>query len=162
MTNSRKKFRDQEDQRKAVRNIQEILWIIESSRNISTTAFKDIMERLDDSLDEKRRLGNEKLYLVGVLPTFLNDFDIFPKNEDVARFSEDILKVFINRYDKRSRYEIIGSIILSVNSLSEMESRDLIDSITSIINSSNRRLKVIDSIKNNKSWGEIIWEISHE
>ena len=50
--------------------------------------------------------------LVGCLPNLFLDLDLFKTNADIAEFADAVLKIKISRFEKKSRFEIIGIVVL--------------------------------------------------
>jgi hypothetical protein len=147
----------------AINLVEELSWLLDSKKNID---LKEIPSLLRNLLDGNSSLsGNDKFsspnpnknYLIGVLPNLFQDNDLFKTNIDLADFAETILKIPVNRAEKRSRYELIGLIVCEVTNLNESDLPNLVDALSKIAGS-NEKLKQIKEAKKkaNFSWNEAI------
>lgn len=110
--------------------LQEMLWAIQSR---PTSDIKAGLKYLEDSLSTESTSRNSKktkdrehlLSLVGSMPLILADLELFPSNEHIAKFSSEALGIQISRWEKRSRYEMIGMLVMETINLSESRIRDL-------------------------------------
>jgi hypothetical protein len=66
------------------------------------------------SLLKEGSKDKDKQQLVGMLPYVLLDKKYFPTNDLLALFAKNNLKITIRHYEKRSRNEILGTIIAEV------------------------------------------------
>lgn len=64
---------------------------------------------------------DKKTELIGILPSVLADKDKFPNNKDIAKLAEKSLNYSIPFWGKRSRNEIIGSIVAKIVEEDEYE-----------------------------------------
>ncbi len=149
--------------------LEEMSWILDNS-NIK---FKDIPNILKESLynsDTSSSLSNKyksknpnKDQLIGILPNFLQDTELFRTNSDLVEFGESILKINITRAYKRPRYELIGLLICEIRNLNDFELTKLVDALLEISNDEFNLMK----IKNRKnhdsdfSWNDAIYKINN-
>ncbi|WP_224329012.1 MULTISPECIES: hypothetical protein [Stenotrophomonas] len=106
---------------KALDLLQELIWSIGSrdSRELMTgvshlrgLAKSEKMEqRKAEAKSTSKDRRKDLKALVGSLSLVLADTELFPSNEDIAKFAEEALHISINRWDKRSRYEMIGMLV---------------------------------------------------
>lgn len=73
------------------------------------------------SSNPKKKEGNKKIEVIGLLPSILIDKEKFPKNEDIAKLAEKSLNLEIPFWGKRSRNEIIGTLIAMIATKKEDE-----------------------------------------
>lgn len=103
--------------------------------------------------------NKSKTSLVGVMPKLLQDETIFPKNEDLSKFALEIFGIVVTRYEKRSRYELIGFIVTGVLKLDEREVERLVDSIMRLIDNEATKKQLISKRETKGfSWFEYISE----
>lgn len=161
------------------REIQELLnfmdefaWLSSKYKASDIKNFRNILlENIDErnmrahstrKFDDYSDKSTSKNYLIGVLPKFFQDKDLFEKNSDLAEFAECI-GVYLPRYDKKSRYEMIGTIICTISEMNEMHLNQFVNAINKLVSD---EMLMID-LKNYKyskgsaySWNEIIRQLS--
>jgi hypothetical protein len=95
--------------------------------------------------------------LVGVLPSFLMDGDLFPTNEDIVEFSQVVLGISLTRWQKKSRYEIVGQIVCHTDQASpERLSRVAAALDEALDERGTARTKITKERKSGRSWNEVI------
>jgi hypothetical protein len=100
-------------------------------------------------------------FLVGTLPKLFSDERLFPSNEDIADFAGAALKVRIPRWEKKSKFELIGHIVCRTAELSDIEVSDLVKALQRLIaNGDSARKLIRDSKQSGLSWNEIIQQLS--
>ena len=100
-------------------------------------------------------------YLIGVLPRLFQDKKIFPKNEDIASFANDVLGVDISRVEKRSKYELIGMVVCECNSLDDAKLGEMVDALALITGSNEKILRFAEERKTTGfSWNETIRKLA--
>lgn len=107
--------------------VQELVWAIRSRDSSELLDGVVHLRNLAESEKAKRRasqdasllLHDKRAYLrelVGSMSLLLADSELFPANEDIAKFATEALQISITRWEKRSRYEMIGMLIMeSIN-----------------------------------------------
>lgn len=156
-TNSRQE--KTRDPRTASRFIEELSWLLQSYSNFD---FKVLQEMKYGSVGpeslEKAAPSNPNIrYLVGTLPSVFNDLRFFPANEDISDFANDALGLNITRWDKRSRYELIGLIVCETAKLDDQRLGRLVEALTRITDNDTAAQMVIAERKaNSLSWNELI------
>jgi hypothetical protein len=125
-----------------------------------------LRERLDENshLDavagEYASPNPNKHFLIGVLPRLFQDTKIFPSNEDIAEFAQTVLRVPVTRYEKRSKYELIGLIVCQTNELDEEKLSNLVKALSVITRSDEKLKKVVEARRSGGlSWNEAIQQI---
>jgi hypothetical protein len=100
-------------------------------------------------------------FLVGALPTIFSDEKFFPNNEDIAEFASDALQLPIARWEKRSRYELIGFIVCETVKLDDERLARLVDVLSKIVSDDPKARGLFQDRKVRKlSWNEIIQQLS--
>ncbi|CAA0101035.1 Uncharacterised protein [Halioglobus japonicus] len=159
-----KAISDETRVKRAIDLIEEISWLLDSKRSIS---FREIPELLRDSLRAKESLSGSTTkyaspnpnihYLIGILPRLFQDRKLFPKNEDIAGFADDVLGIKIPRVEKRSKYELIGMIVCESDRLDDKQLEEMVSSLALITGNADKIRQVAkerDSI--GFSWNETI------
>lgn len=101
--------------------LQELIWSIgsrdprELMTGVSHLRGLAMSEKMGQRKAETKSTSKDRRKdlkaLVGSLSLVLADTELFPSNEDIAKFAEEALHISINRWDKRSRYEMIGMLV---------------------------------------------------
>ncbi|WP_111900153.1 hypothetical protein [Aeromonas veronii] len=152
--------------------LEKLMWTL---RDLNPNVLKDAVNVINDTIkyDSDRFNSGEKIdaignkvisrknpnkgVLIGVLPRLLQNKDLFPQNEDIYDFARAALNLNISRYEKRSRYELIGMLICTINELDEDDLSYLVTALDKIIDDGEELNKVVIDKKNNSfSWNEAI------
>jgi hypothetical protein len=163
---------DQNKKRKtqqAINFIEELAWLFDAKKNIDLKelplTLRNILENNSSiPVSAKYESPNpNKNYLIGILPNLFQDVDLFKTNSDLSDFAESILKIEINRSEKRSRYELIGLIVCEVVNLDESKLTNLVDSLASITGSKEKLKQFKEAKKRaNFSWNDAIQQLSNK
>lgn len=107
---------------KALDLLQEIVWAIrsrESDELVSGVAYlrKLAETEIETTSGRPSSLSNSSKglnlrALVGLMPLVLADSELFPTNADIKKFADEALQISIVRWEKRSRYEMIGMLVM--------------------------------------------------
>lgn len=151
----------------AINLVEELSWLLDSKKGVELKEIPSLLRGLLEpnsaiSVPSKFSSPNpNKNYLIGILPNLFQDNELFKTNIDLADFAETILKIPVNRAEKRSRYELIGLIICEVTTLNESDLTNLVEALSKITGS-NEKLKQIKEAKKkaNFSWNEAIKTLS--
>lgn len=152
--------------------LENLLWTL---KELNPNVLKDALNVINDTIKydseqfysiEKTNITNSKAtsrknpnkgVLIGVLPRLLQNKELFPQNEDIYDFARAALNLNISRYEKRSRYELIGMLICTINELDEENLSYLVTALDKIIDDGEELNKVVIDKKNNSfSWNEAI------
>uniref|UniRef100_B8J3W3 Uncharacterized protein n=1 Tax=Desulfovibrio desulfuricans (strain ATCC 27774 / DSM 6949 / MB) TaxID=525146 RepID=B8J3W3_DESDA len=149
---------------KKVNFLQELMWVFERYGFSQVKEFISDLER-DVSSNIQQEFGLQEfapknpnqLFLVGVLPKIFSDAKIFSSNEEIANFSEDILKVKISRWEKKSRLELIGHIVCSTAQADDKKLEQIATALKKL-HSGRKDADIFleKSRQDKKSWNEII------
>lgn len=91
------------------------------------------------------------------MPLILADAELFPSNEHIAKFALEALDIPITRWEKRSRYEMIGMLVMLTINLPEDQLKGLstfLDGITTGGSKLARIKKQVNQV--GFSWNEAI------
>ncbi|MCO4208537.1 hypothetical protein M2R29_11330 [Aeromonas hydrophila] len=152
--------------------LENLLWTL---RELNPNVLKDALNVINNtikydsehyySIDNSNVTNNEiisrknpnKGVLIGVLPRLLQNKELFPQNEDIYDFARAALNLNISRYEKRSRYELIGMLICTINELDEEKLSYLVTALDKVIDDGEELNKIVIDKKNNSfSWNEAI------
>lgn len=151
----------------AINFLEELSWLLDTKK-ISTLQILPELLRERVNSDINIVAGNfvspnpNKHFLVGVLPSLFQDRELFPTNEDIAEFARSALNLTVSRFEKRSKYELIGLIICETNELSDGQLTDLVSALATITGSRERLNSIIEARKRGSfSWNEAIKKIAN-
>ena len=157
--------------KKSLGFLEELSWLLESRKNLNLKETVVILNELINNnivsnniqnIAPKHTSPNPNInYLIGVLPRLFQDKELFPTNSSLADFSSEVLGIKVSRYDKRSKYELIGFIICETDKLSDKKLSNLVKALSELT-SNEKKLKQIRNKKNenNFSWNEAIQELT--
>lgn len=113
-----------------------------------------------NTLRKRAGVGRDTALLVGILPELLTDISLFPTNEGIVEFADAALGLPLKRWQKKSRYEIIGQIVCHTNSASPNKVRILSELVESMQNGDTSIRKAIeDNRGRGQSWSEVIGQL---
>lgn len=155
---------------KALRNfLEELSWLLSSYSNIDFKAIPELIDKQDLNVFNKSRTINNYItsnpnihFLVGILPRIFTDDQLFPSNEEIARFAENALHLNIPRWEKISRNEMIGHIVCKVPILNDENLSDLVLALSKVVSSEVKSNKLADMNKNKLDWNIIIQNLIRE
>ena len=146
--------------------IEDLCWLLDSNKNIdfkkASTAIKELMRlNVSNAFDSNNAVQNEAMsHLIGILPTLLKDETLFPSNSRINQFATQVLQLEISRWEKRSRFEIIGLIVCSVEETNQDRLATLTDWITKLLENKERVREIQkENNENAFSWNIAIQKI---
>lgn len=157
------------DARSVKKFLEELSWVLNSYSNLD---FRAIPEVISGTNASSLRRGSEFQqyvsknpnihFLVGALPVIFSDERLFPSNEDIAEFASDALALPISRWEKRSRYELIGLIACETAKLDDEGLARLVQALARLTSDEARVRNVFKERKDKKmSWNEMIQRLTH-
>jgi len=152
----------------AIDFIEELSWLLDSKRKLNLSDIPLILRKQLQTSDSIVGAANKYAspnpnihYLIGVLPRLFQDKKIFPKNDDIASFANDVLGVDITRVEKRSKYELIGMIVCECNKLDDSKLEEMVDALALITGSSEKIKRFAEERKTTGfSWNETIRKLA--
>ena len=153
--------------------LQELVWAIRSRETsemssgvtyLRNLALHDKSEKRKSDksfksslLDRRRDLKT----LVGSMSLVLADSELFPSNEDIAKFAKEALQIPISRWEKRSRYEMIGMLVMESINASPARLREVGILLSKISEESESMEEIKKSARQTGfSWNEAIRTLS--
>lgn len=144
-------------QRRMLNFMQELSWLTDNYKDIS---IKDIYNQLQMPSENKETTGKlqtDTKYLVGVLPSILQDAELFPKKEDIIDFAKQVLGLELSLLSKRSKIEYIGTILCMVSNENTGKLEKLVDALDTLLNNESKMIEVKKRRKEpDFSWNETI------
>jgi hypothetical protein len=150
------------DPRTLSRFIEELSWLLSSYEDLDFRALKDIgyLRIRHQSAQTLERINPKNpniSFLVGALPGLFNDETLFPTNEDIAEFAQVALKVRIPRWEKKSKFELIGHIVCNTAQLSDKKLEMLVRALSRFLEEGREARAIVASRRDSGlSWNEVI------
>lgn len=148
--------------------MEEFSWVIKKYKNVD---FRNIQSNLLNIINEQdfynpgltnfkryKDKDSNKNYLIGVLPKFFQDKELFEKNLDLAEFAE-CLGIYLSNPEKKSRYEIIGTMVCSISEMDEFSLDKFVKAIEVLLLNDDLRndIKTMRNVhKSAYSWNYVI------
>lgn len=163
MSEKRKNSKKKNDPQDLARFIEEFSWLLRSFDDVDLSALSNLAHQIQVQSLEAKRLKelstNEDTVrtLVGFLPSFFTNLTLFPTNEDIVEFAHAALGLPLTRWQKKSKYEIIGQIVCHTNeaSLEKIQRLSgLIDEMRDEKTSVRKGIEMDRSL--GQSWSEVI------
>lgn len=147
---------------KLVKFAEELSWLIDSYKEFS---FADICQQFVHLQNERKGSEHGLLtntsYLVGVLPSVFQDKELFENNSDLVNFAKEVLQLELKNSGKKSRMEIIGTIVCEVANINSSQLDYLVEALDNIIGNENQMAEIKRSrLQPNFSWNTVISSFS--
>lgn len=147
---------------KLVKFAEELSWLMDSYKEFS---IEDICQQFIQLRNERKGAEHGLLtntsYLVGVLPSVFQDKDLFENNNDLVNFAKEVLLLELKNSGKKSRMELIGTIVCEVANNNSSLLDDLVEALDNIIGNENQMAEIKKSrLQPNFSWNTIISSFS--
>lgn len=99
--------------------------------------------------------------MVGIFPELFQNRTLFPTNQSIIEFANEVLQMNINPSKNRSKTEIIGEIVCTTYNLTETEIEKVVNALNKMVDNEN----IAKSVKKMKieatfSWNEIIQKLA--
>jgi len=149
--------------------LEELGWLVTSYSNVDLKLAADLLiERsgpghsaASAAVGDYASSNPNKHFLVGALPRVLTDETLFPTNEDIAQFARSVMDLAILRYEKKSKYEIIGHIVCETDRLDDRKLAKLVSALAMLTEGDDGTRSLIRQRKaQNFGWNEIIQELA--
>lgn len=162
------KNRRTRDEATVVRFIEELSWLLSSYQNLDFRTLSEQVKEIkqgghpDVSLISSYISKNPNIhFLVGALPQILDDSSIFVANEDIASFAKEVLRFEVPRWEKKSKYEIIGHVVCSAYKLNDDKLSTLVSALTKLVSGDKKAEQLLKAEKGRTSnWNQIIRRLS--
>lgn len=141
--------------------LEELEWLLDSTRGRSLLASLPKMIEALRQINNGRNSTNINRQnirsLVGVLPEFFQNTNIFRTNADIEQFAREVLGVNIINFEKKSRTEIIGVIVCSVPNFEDSTFEVLGKYLSNIVDDEKKCTQVAkEKETTNFSWNDTI------
>lgn len=145
--------------------VEELSWLLSSYEDLDFKALGNLGADISNSQRAASNLKNHSSQtrtptsqlLVGTLPGLLRDESLFPTNEDIVEFSFMTLGIAITRWQKRSKYELIGQIVCHADTASQEKLDGLVRILNNIMSDKGETKRDLQAQRRSGlSWNEVI------
>lgn len=157
------------DPKTLARFVQELSWLLSSYDELDYKALSILSENLASRIQPMKSKGRTSSpsdavkLLVGILPNLLVDETLFPANEDISEFALSALNIQILRWQKKSRYELIGHIVCHTNQASFTQLQQIKALAERALDEKDSTRHVMEmERKSGRSWNEVIQKLVRE
>lgn len=152
------------DPKTLARFIEELSWLLNTYSDLDFRALDHFVHAKPVTVSRPRtQRVSRKLprnpnihLLVGMLPGMFVDERLFPTNEDIAEFASSALGVVIPRWQKKSKFELIGHIVCTANGLKDNALENLVSALTEVTGEEETRKAIESKRQQGLSWNEVI------
>lgn len=163
---SKKKYAQNID--KLFNFIEEFSWLLNNYKGLkieeTVVEIKEIIECNNSLLMYDRLIENKNnniRSLVGIFPELFQNKSLFPSNQSIIEFANEVLQMKINPSKNRSKTEIIGEIVCATYTLTGAEIEKVVNALNKMVDNENVAKSVKEMKKNNTfSWNEIIQKLA--
>jgi hypothetical protein len=156
------------DPRTMTKFLEELSWVLNSYSNVDFRAIPDFIKHGNSDgrtppkdLQTYASKNPNIHFLVGVLPVIFSNERIFPSNEHIAEFGSAALGLQISRWDKRSRYELIGLIVCETVRLDDSRLTMLVKALQKVAEEDPHAQNLIQNTIGRKiNWNEVIQKLT--
>jgi hypothetical protein len=154
----------------AIDFIEELSWLLDSKQKLKLSEIPSILrgqlqtsKSITGAANSYESPNPNIHYLIGVLPRLFQDKKLFPKNEDIASFANDVLGVDVSRVEKRSKYELIGMVVCECNQLDDSQLEEMVGALAMVTGNSEKINRFAEEKKMNSfSWNETIRKLADQ
>jgi hypothetical protein len=155
------------DPRSIKKFLEELSWVLTSYSNLDFRAIAEAVDRAESSvqrsLDGYVPKNPNIQFLIGALPGMFSDEKLFPSNEAITEFATATLNLSIPRWDKRSRYELIGLIVCETSKLDDAGLALLVKALRKVVaQDPNAEALFRNTVAHKLNWNEIIQQLTSE
>lgn len=154
------------DHRTAARFLEEFSWLLQSYSNLDFRVLSEdvrFVSPVAKTLTKTASKNGNIHFLVGTLPIIFNDLRYFPNNEDIVEFANGALGLDIGRWEKRSRYELIGLIVCETAKLNDHRLGLLVDALSRVTaDDPGAQAIMVERKANSLSWNELIQRLTSQ
>lgn len=159
-----RKISKRSEPRALLKFVEELSWLLSSYDDLDFRALGNLSVEFDRTQRATSNITNHSAQrlptaqlLVGTLPGLLRDDSLFPANEDIVEFAMLTLDISIPRWQKKSRYELIGHIVCNTDLADEMKLNNLLKVLDGLMSDKGEvRKNLADQRRSGLSWNEVI------
>ena len=150
-----------------LRFIEELSWLLSSYEDLDFRALGPLTQQLalsqrttSNLLKHSPNRAPTTQLLVGVLPSLLTDEKLFPSNEDVIEFSNAALGITVPRWQKKSKFELIGHIVCSTEQANPLRLQRVVHALGDLMDDRGEARRALQRQRQSGlSWNEVIQQL---
>ena len=148
---------------RATRFLEELSWLFQTHQELDAKSISKLLS--DAALQNTVKQGfasfaspNPNIhFLVGILPLVLRDESIFATNGAIADFAISALGMNMARWEKKSRFELIGEIVCNTIDLDDSALTKLVEALSVLAKGDAIARKIVkEAQSSSRGWNEII------
>jgi hypothetical protein len=155
------------DPKALLRFIEELSWLLSANEDLDFKALGSLgnelafAQRAPSSLrHHSSRRPPTTQFLVGVLPSLLTDEALFPANEDIIDFSRHALGITVPRWQKKSKFELIGHIVCNTEHADRARLDFLVRALADLLEDRGEIRRALQAERRSgASWNEVIQKL---
>lgn len=159
-----RKISKRTEQQTLLKFVEELSWLLSSYEDVDFRALGNLSVDFDRTQRATSNIANHSSQrlpkaqlLVGTLPGLLRDDALFPANEDIVEFAMMALNISIPRWQKKSRYELIGHIVCKTDLADERKLNNLVKVLDGVMSDKGEvRKNLAEQRQSGLSWNEVI------
>ncbi|MBR6536811.1 MAG: hypothetical protein IKT67_06380 [Lachnospiraceae bacterium] len=145
---------------------EELSWLLDNYKGLK---IEETVMQIREGLNNEGTSvwGNDLIVrkstrsLVGIFPELFQNKVLFPSNQAIIEFANEVLQMRINPSKNRSKTEIIGEIVCTTYILTEAEIEKVVNALNKMVDNENVVKKVKEMKRNSTfSWNEIIQKLA--
>jgi hypothetical protein len=157
------------DPKALARFIEQLSWLMSSNEDLDFRALRNMVREFSSRprsdfysrgprvIDGFAPKNPNISFLVGSLPGLFNNPDFFSSNEEIAEFAKIALQVKIPRWQKKSKFELIGHVVCNTAKLGDKRLEILVRALSKIVGDEKHAKEVFAAKRQQKSsWNEVI------
>lgn len=151
------------DSVRVTRFLEELSWLFQSRKELDLRSISKGLSEAATQRTVKQGFSSfvspnpNTHFLVGVLPLVLRDELIFPTNGAIADFAISALGMNMARWEKKSRFELIGEIVCNTIDLDDSELTKLVEALSVLAKGDAIARKIVrEAQSSRRGWNEII------
>lgn len=140
--------------------VEELSWLLSNYKDLKLEeVVKHLRLNSKDSLEKNNNF--DRRALVGIFPELFQNKELFPNNQAIIEFSNEVLRTSLNPAKKRSKTEIIGEIVCTTYDLSNKELEKVVKALNKVIDDEIIVTNVVKlKTDNSFSWNNLIKKLS--
>ena len=150
---------------KALRFVEELSWLMKSYEGADLRLLAQVLRNEQRTIFDPEDVNqlnhfvesdSDTVSLVGILPKIFINPNWFRSNSDIAEFAQSALGLRIPRWEKISKFEMIGHVVCRVSLQEKRDHSSLVKILRNILSDKQKEKYVIDMRRDQMSWNDII------
>jgi hypothetical protein len=142
------KTRKTQDGRTIRQFLEELSWVLSTYSHLDFRALPQVLENSSQlKVAPMDYIPPHIQSVVGVLPHILNNKAIFPTKAKIIDFACEALDINISKWERKSKYEIIGYIVCEVDTFDDAKLAHVVTALTKRISGEEAERRVKKELK---------------